>query len=218
MDKTEGATTTEEAPAVQIPSGYMEDSLGRLVPDRLVKDSDRERDGLVRKLAAEAADVSGRLTAFRKSSIDLIDDFVARRGEEYGAKMEAGDKGSQSLSSYDGRLRIQIRVPERTEFDEGLQIARKLISECLKRWGRTASPKVRTLVHEALRVDKKGQVDARRMLGLRKLDMDGDEQWKQAMEALSDAARVVRGRRYVRVMQRTEDGKYESVPLSVSGA
>lgn len=91
-----------------------------------------------------------------------------------------------------------------------------MIGECLKRWGRNADNKIKAIVREALRVDKRGQVDAKRILGLRKLEMDGDEQWAEAMRALSDSVSVARSKRYVRVQRRTEKGGYETITLSLA--
>lgn len=211
MPEKAGSTT----PTPEVPAGYMEDAIGRLWPDTLVKDADRERDQLVCELAAEAAEISQRLGEFRAKAIEKIDALVAKRGKEYGVKME---RGSVALSSFNGRLRLQVAVAERTEYDEGLQVGRELLAQCLKRWGRNASPKIRTLVREALKVDKKGQVDTRRLRGLRKLDMGGDQEWEKAMKAIADAEHVVRSRRYIRVQRRDADGRYESIPLSASGA
>ena len=215
----ETATTTEAAPEeeeVRIPKGYIEDSQERLVPIRRVKAADLERDRLVRGLVTQAEELHAALAGFREQAMAEIDAFVERAAREYGTSMAGGDKGNITLGSYDGRQRVQISVTEYLQFDEKLQVARKLIKECLDRWGRTASSKIRTVVREALRVDKQGQVDTKRLLALRKLDMEGDEQWDKAMKALSDSVSVARSKRYVRVQRRTEKGGYETITLSLA--
>ena len=214
----ETATTTEAAPEeeVRIPKGYIEDSQERLVPIRRVKAADLERDRLVRGLVTQAEELHAALAGFREQAMEEIDQFVERAANEYGSTMVGGDKGNITLASYDGRLRVQISVTEHMQFDERLEVARKLIKECLDRWGRTANSKVKALVREALRVDKRGHVDAKRLLALRKLDMEGDEQWDKAMKALSDSVSVARSKRYVRVQRRTEKGGYETITLSLA--
>lgn len=208
-------TMSEEE--VQIPKGYIEDSQERLVPIRRVKAADLERDRLVRGLIEEAEGLHAALAAFRERSMTEIDEFVERSAREYGTSLAGGDKGNITLASYDGRLRVQIAVTEYLQFDEKLQVARKLIGECLQRWGRNANSKIKTVVREALRVDKRGQVDTKRILALRKLDMEGDEQWATAMKALSDSVSVARSKRYVRVQRRTDKGGYETIALSLAG-
>lgn len=215
---SEEATTTEEATTeerVQIPKGYIEDSQERLVPLRRVRKADLERDSLVRELAGEAEAIHERLAAFRSAAMEQIDAFIERAGREYDISM-VGEKGNVTLSSYDGRIRIQVNVTEYVEFDERLQVARKLIERCVNRWGRHASTKLRTLVKDALQVDTKGRLSTRRLLALRKHEMDGDEEWGRAMQAIADSVRIGRTKRYVRVQKRKEDGRYETVTLSIS--
>lgn len=213
-EETQGEARTEQV-EVQVPRGYIEDSQERLVPIRRVKPADLERDRLVKDLVREAERIHELLVEFRDRSMDAVDGFVEKAAREYGTSM-SGDKGNITLASYDGRLRVQIAVTEYLQFDEKLEVARKLIGECLKRWGRNADTKIKTVVREALRVDKRGQVDTKRILGLRKLDMGGDEQWEAAMRALSDSVSVARSKRYVRVQRRTERGAYETVTLSLA--
>ena len=200
---------------LQIPPGYIEDSQERLVPLRRVRQADLERDRLVRELAGEAEAIHERLAAFRSAAMDQIDAFIERAGREYDISM-VGEKGNVTLSSYDGRIRIQVNVTEYVEFDERLQVARKLIERCVNRWGRHASTKLRTLVKDALQVDTKGRLSTRRLLALRKHEMDGDEEWGRAMQAIADSVRIGRTKRYVRVQKRKEDGRYETVTLSIS--
>ena len=213
-EETRGEAQTEQV-EVQVPRGYIEDSQERLVPIRRVKPADLERDRLVKDLVREAERIHELLVEFRDRSMDAVDGFVEKAAREYGTSM-SGDKGNITLASYDGRLRVQIAVTEYLQFDEKLEVARKLIGECLKRWGRNADTKIKTVVREALRVDKRGQVDTKRILGLRKLDMGGDAQWEAAMRALSDSVSVARSKRYVRVQRRTERGAYETVTLSLA--
>ena len=213
--EAQGEAPAAEKVEVQIPKGYIEDSQERLVPIRRVKPADLERDRLVKDLVEEADRIHAQLAAFRDRSMDAVDAFVEKAAREYGTSMAEG-KGNVTLASYDGRLRVQIQVTEYLQFDEKLEVARKLIGDCLKRWGRNADTKIKAVVREALRVDKRGQVDTKRILGLRKLDMDGDEQWEEAMRALSDSVSVGRSKRYVRVQRRTERGSYETVTLSLA--
>ena len=208
---TEEAMTEE----VRIPKGYIEDAQERLVPLRRVRAADLERDQLVRGLAGEAEAIHERLAAFRSAAMEQIDAFIERAGREYDISM-VGDKGNVTLSSYDGRIRIQVQVTEYVEFDERLQVARRLIEQCVHRWGRNASTKLRTLVKDALQVDTKGRLSTSRLLALRKHEMEGDEEWGRAMQAIADSVRVGRTKRYLRVQKRTADGRYETVALSIS--
>ncbi len=200
--------------AVQIPPGYIEDSQERLVPLKNVKQIDLDRDKLVRQMIDQAATLHESLAQFRELAFASVDGFVERAASEYGTSM-AGEHGGVTLSSYDGKLRLRVSIAEKLEFDERLQVARKLVNACLQRWGRNAKTEIKTVLRAAFETDKRGQLDARRILGLRKLDID-DEEWQQAMQAISDSVRVARNRRYLSFQRRGETGKYETISLSLS--
>lgn len=200
---------------IEIPKGYMEDSLERLVPIKNIKPIDLDRDKVVKKLATRAEKLSAALAAFRTEASAEIDAFLDRSAARYGVSM-AGEKGHVTLSSYDGRRRIQVAEAERLEFDEGLQVARKLVNKCLRRWSRNATQEIKALISDAFKVDQKGRLDARRILELRRLEIE-DEEWAQAMQAISDSVKVARSKRYLRIQRRAEDGKYELISLSLAG-
>lgn len=200
---------------IEIPKGYIMDAHERLVPIKNVKQIDLDRDKLVREIAREAQELHHKLAAFRASANERIDAFIDRSAKEYEVSM-AGEKGHATLSAYDGSLRIQVGVAERMEFDERLQVARKIINQCIRRWARNADSKVKTLVQDAFKVDKKGRLDTRRILDLRKLDIE-DPEWKKAMEAISDSIHTARSKRYLRFQRRGGDGRYQLITLNIAG-
>ena len=129
---------------------------------------------------------------------------------EYGGK-----KGNVSLTSFDGKYRVQISVSDTIIFDERLQIAKNLIDECIGDWSAGSDTKIMTLVNDAFQVDKEGQVSTYRVLGLRRHDFDHPK-WLKAMEAISDAMQVTSTTEYIRVYERDEHGKYQQIPLDFS--
>lgn len=200
---------------IEIPKGYIENSQEHLVPISKVKPVDLERDKLVRNLVARAEELNAALAAFRSELTGEVDGFIERVAADYGVSM-AGEKGNVTLSSYDGRLRVQVAEPERIEFDERLQVARKIIGGCIRRWGRSAKQEIKALVAVAFKVDKRGQIEAKHILALRKLDIE-DAEWAKAMEAVDDSIRIARGKRYFRFQRRDKDGGYKLISLSLSG-
>ena len=196
-------------------SKYMMDSQQRLVHKSNVKPIDLDRDRVVKKIVAKAEKLSAELAAFRAEAGGEIDAFLERSAARYGVSMK-GEKGQVTLSSYDGSQRLQATEAERLEFDEGLQVARKLLNRYVRRVARNAPADVKTLIQDAFKVDTKGRLDARQILRLRKHDIQ-DEDWKKAMEAISDAVTVARSKRYLRIQRRGENGRYELISLSLAG-
>ena len=197
---------------------YLVDAKGRLVPRRLVKDIDIARHDLVIELVERARATSESLTAFRRSADADIDAFVELSAEKYDAKI-GKTKGNLTLTSYDGRFKVQRQIQDRLEFDERLQIAKALVDECIHEWTTGARDEVRALVEHAFQTDKQGKVSTERVLGLRRLDIQAPR-WTEAMTAVSDSIRVATSKAYLRFYERVDEqgDVYRPINLDLSNA
>lgn len=193
---------------------YMEDAKGRLIPRRLVKEIDVQRDELVRELVNKAQGVSEALTLFKRAAMGDIAAFLELSAERYGAKLE-GEKGNVTLTSFDGRYKIIRATADQLTFDERLQTAKILIDECIGEWIEGSRDEIRVLVNQAFQVDKQGKVSAERVLGLRKLEIK-HEKWKSAMQAIGDSVQVASTRSYVRFYERDDAGDYQPINLDIA--
>ena len=101
----------------------MQDAQGRLVPEGSVKEVDKARDSLVREIAGRAMALQKVMAAFRDDVMGDVAAFVSLSAEQYGAKV-GGNKGNLTLTSYDGRFKVQRQVSETLVFDERLQAAK----------------------------------------------------------------------------------------------
>lgn len=206
------------AAAVQeTPEGYRRDAQGRLVPIESIKPIDLARDELVQEIVFKAQQLSGDIAEFRNDAFADIAAFLQLSAEQYGVKI-GGTKGNVTLMSFDGRYKVQRAVQERIVFDERLQAAKALIDACIIEWSQGARSEIRTLVNSAFEVDKEGNINTGRVLGLRRLDIQ-DAKWKQAMQAISDAVQVAGSKAYIRVYERVGDSdEYKPISLDVATA
>jgi hypothetical protein len=202
--------------STQVPDGYMQDTQGRLVPIEMVKEIDRTRDELVRELVDRAQPLRRDLAAYRQQALDDIEAFIELSSERFGATL-GGRKGNITLMSYDGEYKILRAIDEYMVFDERLQVAKLLIDECIHEWSAGSRPEIRTLINDAFQVDKAGQVNTKRVLGLRRLDI-ADARWKKAMDAIGESLQTVGSKTYLRIYQRQADGSYKQLSLDVCGA
>lgn len=199
-----------------IPAGFRQDAQGRLVHENQIKPVDKLRDELVLSLVERARTTSATLAQFKATAFGEIEAFIDLSAQEYGAK-RGGKKGNVSLTSFDGRYKIQRAIQESLVFDERLQAARALIDECLQEWTADARPELATLVNDAFRVDTKGEIRTARVLALRRLEI-ADERWQQAMRAIGEACQVVGSRSYIRVYERVGDtDQYQPISLDIAG-
>ncbi|MDR3341820.1 MAG: DUF3164 family protein [Treponema sp.] len=187
---------------------------GRQVPVELVSDIDKLRDQTVRKIAGEVLQMKQTMTAFKKRVQDDIFTFLALSAEKYD-KPFGGKKGNISLTSYDGRYKILVAVSASITFNERLQVAREIISDCLDKWSANARPEIRILVNDAFQVDKTGNISTTRVLGLRRLEIS-DPDWQKAMQAISDSIEISGSKQYLRFYEREEQGEYKQIPLDIS--
>ncbi|WP_431287507.1 DUF3164 family protein [Roseateles chitinivorans] len=200
-----------------IPSGYMQDPLGRLVPESMVKDIDKLRDQTVRQIVGQALKVNEALVKFKTTTFSDLEAFVDTSAEQYGVKL-GGKKGNLVLHSFDGRFRVIQQVQENIKFDERLKVAKALIDECIVAWSEGSSDEIKVIVNDAFRTDKEGDISTARVLGLRRLNIK-DEKWKRAMSAIGDALSVVGSRAYVRVYERVGDtDQYRAISLDLASA
>jgi hypothetical protein len=197
-----------------IPNGYMLNSQGHLVPVECVKEIDKLRDSLVREIAAKASEVSKVLSSFKDKAMEDIDAFVSLSAEKYGVTL-GGRKGNLQLITYDGEFRIIVAISDNLTFDERLHAAKELIDQCVREWSENSRPELKALVFDAFNVDKTGKVDTKRVLGLRRLDID-DARWQNAMKIIGESLQVAGSKSYIRVYKRQEDGEYKQINLDIA--
>jgi hypothetical protein len=193
---------------------YMEDAQGRQVPVEVVKDIDKLRDQTVKSIMARTLDMRDKLTYFKQDVWSDIQEFLTLSAEQHGVKL-GGKKGNISLTSYDGRYKLLVAVNDTMQFNEKLQVAKALIDSCIKRWSSDSRPELKMLVDDAFYVDKTGNINKDRVLGLRRLAID-DAEWKEAMTAITDSIQVVSSKTYMRFYERRDDGSYSQIPLDVA--
>lgn len=193
---------------------YWLDQRGSLVPAEKIGELDKLRDDVVREMLGVALPLSDALRKAKANVYSTLDTFLAMSSEQYGVKRK-GTKGNVTLLTFDGRYKVALCYNDVFAFDERLQTAKELIDSCLIRWADGASANLVAVVKEAFRVDKKGKLDVRRILELRRYEIH-DEQWQQAMEAISDSITVQNTRRYVRFYERHGEDEWRQVALDWS--
>jgi len=193
---------------------FMTNSQGHQVPVEMVTDIDKLRDDTVRSISGKALKMKEQLTLFKQELRDELFSYLQLSAERFG-KLYGGKKGNVTLMSYDGSIKLMLAINENIVFDERLQIAKSIIDECINKWSQGSRSEIRALVNNAFYVDKAGNINTARILGLRRLDIT-DPDWKKAMEAITESIQVSGSKEYLRVYIREENGAYKQVPLDVA--
>lgn len=196
---------------------YWRDAKGNLTPAELVKEIDKVRDALVHEWVERGRDLSKAISHFKEGIFGDVQAFIELSAEKYGAKV-GGNKGNVTLFSYDGKYKIQRAINESLQFDERIQAAKVLIDECLNEWSEGSRPELKALIERAFNVDKEGNLNTSRILGLRRVEIQ-DSRWQNAIQAISESVQVVSSKAYVRLYERVgETDQYVPIALDVAGA
>ncbi len=192
------------------------DPAGSHVPPKYIDPVDKKRDQLVEKEIRQAMLMQERLAKFKaavmKDITKYLDWLSARCGEE---SLSPG--GNYQLTNFSGTSRLQIKINKVIEFDERLQLAKQKIDDCLERWSEGANDNLKAVVFDAFKVDRKGNVDTKRILGLRKL-LIKDKTWKAAMELITEAVTVTGTRSYlIFQVKKSRESEWETIRLDLAG-
>ena len=199
----------------EIPSGFMKDAQGRLVPLGNIKEIDKERDALVREIVAKAKQVAGSLESFKREALGDIQAFAELSAERYEVKL-GGVKGNIDLTTFDGEYRVRRAMADVLAVDERILAVKALFDACINGWAEGSNDNLRALLNHAFRMDREGNLNIKALLGLRQIQIN-DPKWNAAMEALAETIRVVQTREYIRIYKRDATGKYQQMNLDVSG-
>lgn len=198
-----------------VPNGYWINAAGDLVREENVKPADKLEDQLVRELAEKAKTLSLEIAKLKREALENAAEFRALVMEQYDVK-KGGKGGNMTLTSYDGKLTLQVAVSQTLAFGPELHAAKALIDNCVERWSEGSNDNIQTLVNHAFQVNKEGRIDTARVLGLRRLEIV-DEEWQGAMEAVSDALRITGSTTYLRFYQADQDtGAKTPIPLNIA--
>ncbi len=187
---------------------------GEAVPSAYVPKTDKLRDATVERLIKEARQINDRLTKFRLKAFAAIEKYLTQVQEIYGVDQRT-KQGNKQLSNFSNTLKVDLQVNKYITFDDKLSLAKSLIDKCLTNWSEGANQKLKIVVMDAFRVDKRRQLDKAKILGLRKLNIQ-DADWKKAMTIIADSITVIGKREYIRFWQKNQQGEYETISLDIA--
>lgn len=192
------------------------DAAGNPIPTKYVSPVDKKRDAMVEKLFKQALQAQDKLQKFKVSVMTEITKYL-----DWLASVNGEDSlnpgGNYELKTFHGDKQVKIKVNKVLEFDERLQLAKKKIDACLEKWSDGANDNFKTVVFDAFNVDRKGNVDTKRILGLRKIKIK-DKEWQAAMELIAEAITITGTREYlIFQIKRDRNAEWETIRLDLAG-
>jgi hypothetical protein len=202
--------------AIKDSKGRWIDSTGVPIPTKYIDKADKRRDALVEKTYSQALKLQQQLKGFKmivsKNVQNYLDWLASENGEE---SLNPG--GNYTLKTFAGDKQIMIKINKVIEFDERLQLAKQKIDKCLERWSEGGNDNLKVVVFDAFKVDRKGNVDTRRILSLRRLKIK-DKYWLAAMDLISEAVSVTGTRRYLMIQfKENAESEWQTLRLDLAG-
>lgn len=196
---------------------YMQDAKGALVPVELIKPQHLLEDETTRKILGYALALSDQVSRFKEHTFEDLGAFDAILDQQYGVT-KGGKKGNRTYQTYDGLMKVEVRVADLMDFGPELQTGKVLLDECLNDWSSDARPEVRALITKTFNTDKEGQVNRALLFVMLSLDVE-DPRWNRAMDAFREAIRIVGSKTYYRIQMRDAvDAEWKTVTIDLAKA
>ena len=186
----------------------------RVHPD-LIRADEQLKDEMVENLITKALEMSKNLKAFKEESFKDIEDYYDLLLQKYNmdAKKDS-KKGNLTIENFSGDKKVTISIADRIEFDEKLNIAKAKIDEYLHEVTQNASSDIKTLITKAFEVDKKGDINAKKILALKGYEIKHPK-WIEAMQIIDEAVQIVSSKSYIRFYVKEGDA-YKQIPLDLA--
>jgi hypothetical protein len=201
-----------------IQNNFWLDKKGNKVHPDLIRIDEQLKSELVEQLCAKAIEKNKALKAFKVDAFSQIDAYFDLLLQRYGIDAKGhSKKGNLTFENFSGTAKVMVSVSDRLAFDEKLNVAKMKIDEYLHEITQNASADIQTLITKAFEVDKKGDVNAKKILSLKSYDIQHPK-WKEAMEIIGEATQIVSSKNYIRFYQRKNiECAYALIPLDLAG-
>jgi len=168
------------------------DEDGNQIPVKYIDPVVLERHEIVEGIIAQVEEAEKALRALKKKLYQEVSNYLGKMAESYGENW----KGNASLMNFNKTKAVDLQINKVIAFDERLNVAKSKIDDCLNRWASNAKAELKTLVMKAFNVDKKGNVDTKQILALRKFKFD-DPVWCEAMDIIDTAITTIGSKEYI---------------------
>lgn len=206
------AKVTKEEAVVTVEKVFWEKPDGKLVPIESIPDEDIARDKFVSDLITQAEALQQVIIEAKMKLTQQIDNYLAERAT---AKKVKDWKGNAIITDFSGTARVVRKIGKFIVFDEKLQLAKRIIDECVIQWSGTSDANLVAMVNMAFDVNNAGAVDRDAILGLKKLKVNGPTRarWNEAMELIFESQMTQATKPYDYFQQRDADGVWQNIVL-----
>ena len=164
---------------------YWRNAEGELIPLNRVFPHEKKSDALVERVIRRVKKLQEKVAAEKKRISEDIEKYLKIIAAENGEEWE----GNATIYNFAKTKQIEVRISKHFVTDERLAIAKQKIDALIMKWSGGSNENIIALINKAFQIDKKGNIDVKRLIGLRDLKIK-DKEWKAAMELILDSISV----------------------------
>lgn len=196
---------------------YMADGKGGLRALENIPPMKKLQDEQVRKIFSFAFALAAQIARFKGHVYEDLGSFDALMMQEYGLTV-GGPKGNRTYSTFDGLMKIEVRIQDRIVYGPEMQVAKALFDKVLNARAAGADPLIRSIITSAFDTDKEGQINRANVFVLLNV-RDDDPEFQMGQEAIRDAMHVIGSRSYLRFQHREAyDAAWQSLTIDLASA
>lgn len=192
------------------------DRRGNLIHKDNIKAIDKIKDEMVEKLVKEAKRARDIVIGIKNEAYEDVEGYFELLLQDYGIdESEKRKKGNITLVNFSGTQKVSVANQDQIVLSEKIEVAKIKIHNYLQRVTKNASADIQTLIKGAFDTDSKGKLNIKKILELRRLEIDDDE-WREGIAIIDDAIEVYGSKSYIRFYERKcVDDKWTQIPLNV---
>ncbi|ETD85728.1 DUF3164 family protein [Rhodobacter capsulatus] len=196
---------------------YMADGKGGLRAVENIPPMKKLQDEQVRKIFGFAHALAAQIARFKGHVYEDLGSLDALMMQEYGLKV-GGPKGNRTYATFDGLMKIEVRIQDRIVYGPEMQVAKALFDKVLNERAAGADPLIRSIITSAFDTDKEGQINRANVFVLLNVK-DEDPDFKRGQDAIRDAMYVIGSKSYLRFQFRDAyDAPWQTLTIDLASA
>lgn len=197
--------------------GFWLNGKGEAVHPDMIRVDEQLKTELVERIIAAAQNLKELISIFKTESNEQVEAYFALLLQNYNVDAKGKSvKGNLNLENFSSTAKVEIRAMDTLKPDEKIHIAKMKLDEFLKDETKDSTPLVQTLITQAFQVDKKGNIDVKKLLALRSWDIS-HPRWIEAMAIIVDSLQVASTKSYIRFYTRENaDSEWALIPLDIA--
>ena len=190
------------------------DHTGLEVPDKYVDELDKKAERFSLKVVKEAQAISAKLKNFKTELLMEAEHIYLARLEKANID-SAKRKGNMTICSFDKRIKIEVSIQERFEFDDNLALAQEKLREYLRvKLAKSEDLELTEIVNSAFCNSNK-KLDNNRIFSLFRYKIK-HPLWVEAIDLIRKSMQLNSTKRYVQIWVKDDQGAYKAIDLSMS--